>query len=133
MKNKYNLKIGIVIIGYSNIEGIKRLLSSLDMVNFGKDELALIFSIDYSGNNRVTELAESYRWQHGEKIVKSYSENLGLRTHILKCGDYIDEYDLDALIVLEDDIFLSPNAYQYALENKRNAKIAELILKRTKS
>ena len=49
MKNKYNLNFGIVIIGYSNVDGIKRLLDSLDRVDFGNDELLLIFSIDYSG------------------------------------------------------------------------------------
>ncbi len=116
MKNKYNLKLGIVIIGYSNVNGIKRLLSSLNSVVFGEDELKLIFSIDYSGKADVTNLANAFIWDHGEKIVKAYENNLGLRTHILKCGDYIDDYDLDAIIVLEDDIFLSPNAYNYALE-----------------
>lgn len=116
MKNKYNLNFGIVIIGYSNVDGIKRLLDSLDRVDFGNDELTLIFSIDYSGKMDVADLADTYSWKHGKKVVKAYKSNLGLRTHILKCGDYIDEYELDALIVLEDDIFVSPNAYRYALE-----------------
>ena len=60
MKNKYNLKLGIVIIGYSNINGIKRLLSSLNSVVFGEDELKLIFSIDYSGKADVTNLANAF-------------------------------------------------------------------------
>lgn len=132
MKNKYGLKLGIVIIGYSNVEGIKRLLSSLDRVNFNQDELLLIFSVDYSGNNSVAELAYNYDWKHGNKVVKAYNKNLGLRTHILKCGDYLEEFDLDALIVLEDDIFLSPNAYHYSLETvnhyRNDMKIAGISL-----
>lgn len=109
--------MGIVIIGYKNVTGIKRLLSSLNRVEFGKDELLLIISIDHSNDNSVESIARDYNWEHGKKIVKTFEQNLGLRTHILKCGDYLEEYNLDALIVLEDDIFVSPNMYYYALNS----------------
>ncbi len=117
MKNCFGLQFGIVIIGYKNVQGIKRLLSSLDRVDFGKDELLLILSIDHSNDNGVENIAKEYNWLHGEKIVKTFENNLGLKTHILKCGDYLEEYNLDALIVLEDDLYLSPNMYYYALNS----------------
>ncbi len=116
MKNKYGLKLGIVIIGYKNIDGINRLLNSLDNVDFGNDEVLLIFSIDHSDINDVEQIASLYKWNHGEKEIVTFKQNLGLRTHILKCGDYLTKYDLDALIVLEDDIYCSRNMYSYALE-----------------
>ncbi|CAI3259790.1 glycosyltransferase family 2 protein [Enterococcus cecorum] len=127
MKNKYNNRLGIVIIGYNNITGIRRLLDSLNRVQFGDDELILIFSIDYSGNDNVKQIAEEYVWNHGKKVVNVFDKNLGLRTHILKCGDYLEDYDLDALIVLEDDLYLSPNAYLYALETVNFYKEKEYV------
>lgn len=41
-------KLGIVIIGYKNVIGVERLLTSLDHVDYmGEKNLTLIFSIDY--------------------------------------------------------------------------------------
>ncbi len=132
MKNEFGLRLGIVIIGFKNAEGISRLLTSLNHVKFSNDELILIFSIDYSGDTTVEQIAKNYEWTHGEKIVKAYDKNLGLKTHILKCGDYIDEYSLDAIMVLEDDIYLSPNAYSYMLNTvafyKDDERIAGISL-----
>ena len=132
MNNRFGLRLGIVIIGFKNAEGITRLLSSLDNVIFGNDELYLIFSIDYSGDNTVKQIANNYKWVHGEKVIKAYEKNLGLKTHILKCGDYLEAYSLDAIMVLEDDIYLSPNAYSYMLNSvnyyKDDEKIAGISL-----
>src|SRR6185295_10157403 len=38
---------------------------------------------------------------------------LGLKEHILRCGDLSQTYG--AVIVLEDDLYVSPEFYQYAL------------------
>lgn len=110
-------RLGIIVVGYKNTVGINRLFSSLDKVEYSDDDVTLIISIDYSGDLSVKELAENYRWEHGAKIVKAYESNLGLRTHILKCGDYIEEFDLDAVAVLEDDIYVAPNMYSYMRES----------------
>ena len=107
-------KLGILIIGYKNVKGINRLLRSLDNVDFlGDEDIDLIFSIDFSGDSSVEQMANEYIWRYGEKHVQAYRENLGLRTHILKCGDYLETFHLDAMMVLEDDIYLSPLAYSY--------------------
>ena len=105
---------GIVIIGYKNIKGIMRLLNSLDHVDFkGERNITLIISIDYSGDDSVEQLAKSYNWNYGKKMVIAHKSNLGLRKHILSCGNYIEEFDLDAVAVLEDDIYVSPEMYNY--------------------
>lgn len=114
MKTDSTPNIGIVVIGFNNLNGIKRLLASLDNLECDNDNVKLIISIDYSGDNSVQEYADRYVWNNGEKIVIQYPDNLGLRNHILKCGDYIEKYGLDAIIVLEDDIYVSPSVYLYA-------------------
>lgn len=50
---------------------------------------------------------------HGRKKIYTYPERLGLRKHILKCGDFLDFYD--ALVVLEDDLVVAPSFYMYVL------------------
>ncbi|MBO6243545.1 MAG: glycosyltransferase family 2 protein, partial [Clostridia bacterium] len=124
--------IGIVIVGYKNAEGVERLLSSINNVDFDGDKVTLIFSIDFSGDDSVKSLAEKFKWNNGNKIIIAHTENLGLKEHILSCGNYIDKYGFDALIVLEDDLYVSPEMYKYtkgAVEYyKDNPKIAGISL-----
>lgn len=107
-------RLGILIIGYKNVAGIARLLESLNRVDFNGDkDITLIFSIDYSGDKSVQQLASKYTWEHGRKIIKAHEKNLGLKKHILSCGNYLNEYGLDAMAVLEDDIYVAPEMYNY--------------------
>ena len=43
-----------------------------------------------------------------------YDKRLGLREHVLKCGNYLNKYNLDALIVFEDDVLPSKDFFLYA-------------------
>lgn len=127
------IKLGILIIGYKNTYGVQRLLSSLDKVDFGNgDEVTLIFSIDYSGDHSVEKIAHKYEWRYGKKIIKAHRKNLGLQKHILSCGNYLEEYELDAMAVLEDDIYVSPEMYNYmkasVLYYKDDSRIAGIAL-----
>lgn len=108
-----NKRLGITIIGFKNAAGIKRLLSSLDRIKIEDNDITLIFSIDYSGDHTVEQIANDYTWKYGQKIVLAHEHNLGLRAHILMCGDYIEEYGFDAMAVLEDDIYVSPEMFNY--------------------
>ena len=126
-------RYGIVVIGYKNIKGIERLLDSLSKVDFcGEKDITLIISIDFSGDDSVEQFANSYEWMHGEKHVIAYSENLGLQKHILSCGNYMTDFDLFAIAVLEDDIYVSPEMYKYmksAIDYYKNSsKIAGISL-----
>lgn len=109
------MKIAIVTIAYNRIESIRRLLSLLNTAAYGNDRVPLIISIDKSKTDDVAQFADSYIWRHGEKIVVKHPNNLGLRRHILSIGEYLNEYD--ALIVLEDDIIVSPYFYQFAKDS----------------
>ncbi len=103
----------IVIVCYNRVDGVKRLTQSLERVNFdGRKDIDLIFSIDNSGLDIVERFATNYQWGNGKKIIRTFEKRQGLKRHILKCGEYTNEYDI--LVVLEDDIFVSDSMYYYA-------------------
>lgn len=104
-------KYAIVVIGYNRTDSISRLLSSLNQVEYFNDQVDLIISIDNSGSDEVENCAKLFEWKYGYKTIKTYPERLGLRQHILICGDFVEEYD--AIAVFEDDILVSPAFYNY--------------------
>lgn len=105
------MKIAICIIAYNRIDSLKRVLSSLEQAYY-EEEVPLIISIDKSNTTVVENFATNYSWKNGAKRVIAHPENLGLRKHVLKCGELLNEYD--ALIVLEDDTSVAPSFYYYA-------------------
>lgn len=103
----------IVIVCYKRVDGVKRLLSSLELVDFaGRNDIALIVDIDFSGSDEIASFAFGYEWPHGEKRVVSRKNRMGLKSHVLSCGDYTEEYDV--VVVLEDDTYVSDSMYRYA-------------------
>lgn len=108
------MKIGICCITYNRIDSLKRLLKSLEKADYKGQSPTLLISIDKSDTNIIEDFANNYIWKYGEKKIYTHTENLGLRKHVLECGSRIEDYD--ALIVLEDDITVSPFFYDYALQ-----------------
>ena len=119
----------IVVIAFNRINSLKRLLYSLSKTEF-KEEVRLIISIDKGNNKDVLEYSNNFIWNNGEKIVIYQNENLGLRDHVLKCGDL--SYKYGNIIILEDDLFISPGFYNFAKKAieyyKNNEKIAGISL-----
>lgn len=105
------MNIAICIIAYNRIDSLKRVLKSLEQ-SYYDEPVSLIISIDKSDTTEVEEFGKQYKWDFGKKRIITHSENLGLRKHVLKCGDLLNEFD--ALIVLEDDISVAPSFYYYA-------------------
>ena len=101
----------IVAIGYNRVNSIKRLLESLLRADYLNDKVDLIISIDNSGTTSVEEYASNMEWPFGNKIIKTYPKRMGLRNHILTCGDYVEGYD--GIAVFEDDIFVAPTFYSF--------------------
>jgi hypothetical protein len=111
----------VVAVGYNRINSLMRLLSSLNNAEYGADEVDLIVSLDNAGLPEIVEMAKGFFWKHGNKKVIVQKERLGLKKHILKCGDYILQYRAGA--ILEDDIIVSPVFYEYmkqAVEHYEN-------------
>jgi len=107
-----NVKPTIVIPAFNRRTTLERLLKSLQKAR-GIDDAHLILSIDWADDNHgVLELANNFEWP-GYKEIITHSENKGLKDHILWCGDLSEKYG--AVIVLEDDLLVSPLFYLFAL------------------
>ncbi|KXH86863.1 glycosyltransferase [Sporosarcina sp. HYO08] len=106
------MNIPIVVVAFDRHNSLNRLLNNLSQAHYDNNNVDLIISIDKSDNNEVYRIAEKFKWNHGEKKVICHPENLGLRKHVLKCGDIALDYD--AVIILEDDLYVSRSFYRYA-------------------
>lgn len=106
------MNIPIVIAAYNREHTLCRLLSSLAKAHYTAP-VKLIISIDAGGPDSVNKIAEDFVWQYGPKEIITHQENLGLRRHILSCGDLSNQYD--GIILLEDDLYVSPWFYHYTI------------------
>lgn len=102
----------IVIVAYNRPDSLFRLLHSVAKAAYPKDSVCLIISIDGGGEREVREVAEGFNWVYGEKRVIVHDTNLGLKSHIHFCAGLSESYG--SVIVLEDDLLVSPAFYLYA-------------------
>jgi hypothetical protein len=117
--------IAIVVVGYNRDNSLSRILTSLSNANYNNFDVPLVISIDKSDNYKVRDIADKFILRHGDKIVNIQPNRLGLRNHIITCGNLSLKYG--AIIVLEDDIYVSPNFYSYAKESINKYKNDENI------
>lgn len=103
--------IAIVIPCYNRVDTLALLLKSLSKAKYDRD-VELIFSVDYSGSDTVYNFVSNFEWKFGKKTIIKHNENIGLRKNIISCGDLTSKHD--AVIVLEDDLYVSPMFYEYA-------------------
>ena len=109
------MKPAIVVVAYNRSGSLRRLLDSIQNAVFNYDDVPLIISIDKAENdNGVFDVADSFYWEHGEKIIRRFEVRQGLRKHVIQCGDLSEKYG--AVIILEDDLVVSPGFYQYVTE-----------------
>jgi hypothetical protein len=78
------------------------------------EDVPLVISVDGGGADDVIRIANTFEWPFGEKTVVVHAKNLGLRHHILSCGDLTKKYG--AIIMLEDDLGVSKFFYKYSLQ-----------------
>lgn len=104
----------IVIAAFNRAESLKRLLGMIARAEYsGLKNVTLVISIDGGGAKEVHEIADAFEWQFGSKEVVLGQKNLGLKEHILQCGDLTKRFG--SIIMLEDDLGLSRYFYQYAV------------------
>ena len=105
----------IVVVAYNRPRSIGRLLSSLKNAK-NISQAKLIISIDNNAphNYDVKEIAENFEWPFGDKEVVYQEQHLGLKKHVLTCGDLSKTYG--SVIMLEDDLYVSPYFYDYAIK-----------------
>ena len=108
------MRPAIVVVAYNRAFSLSRLLSSIARAKYPSNDIPLIISIDnHPTNQDVISLAEAFRWEYGEKRVATHSQRLGLRPHVLECGDYSKEFG--CVIILEDDLAVAEDFYYYAV------------------
>lgn len=115
--NTAGLSPAVVVIAFDRARPLARLLRSLGAAHYPPRDAAgqgtpLIISIDHSDAAEVVRLAEEFHWPHGEKEIIRHATRLGLREHVLRCGDLALRHG--AVIVLEDDLTVAPGFYDYA-------------------
>jgi hypothetical protein len=105
----------IILVAFNRPRSLKRLISSIENADYsGYSDISLVISIDGGGPQEVYKIAKDFEWDHGEKIVKHHTNNMGLRSHIISCGDFTNLYS--SVIILEDDCFVSRNFYRFATQ-----------------
>jgi len=103
----------IVIAAYSRPVALGRLLTSLNNSNYPPNtKIKLIIAIDKSEVVDVGNVARKFHWEHGEVEIILHDQHLGLFDQFLFCGDLSAHYD--HVILLEDDLIVSPYFYTYA-------------------
>lgn len=113
LKNPKNKeRIAVVAIGYNRLKGLARLLGSVNDAVYDIPDVPLFISIDASGDQKLYEYVRAFEWTHGPKYVNIQQERLGLKNHIFQCMS-LSKY-FKGVIILEDDIFVSPYFYHYA-------------------
>lgn len=103
----------MVVVGYNRPDSMRRILHSLANAAYDDQDIPLVISIDYSGIEEVVHVAKEFVWNHGSKEVICHPKRLGLRRHIISCGDLTEKYG--AVMILEDDLYVSPDYYHYAM------------------
>ncbi|SFR48403.1 GNT-I family protein [Robiginitalea myxolifaciens] len=102
----------IIVIAYNRPDSLSRLLKSLNRAVYSSKDIPLIISIDRAeSNGDVLTVAESFSWKHGDKQINYQEVNLGLRKHVLQCGDLSQDYG--SVILLEDDLIVARDFYNY--------------------
>jgi glycosyltransferase involved in cell wall biosynthesis len=104
--------LAIVVVTFNRPGSLKRLLHSLAAAHYPQS-VQLIISIDGGAEPDTLQIARDFLWEHGEKLVIPHESNLGLRRHILACGDLTSEHD--GIILLEDDLYVAPYFFDFAL------------------
>lgn len=105
-------RVCIIAVGYNRPDAMSRLLTSLNNADYLGDEVDLLISIDKGPRqSEIVKLCESFEWKYGEKNIRAFSERQGLRSHIIQCGDYSKDYS--GVVVLEDDLTVNRNYYNY--------------------
>ncbi|HKZ55303.1 MAG TPA: hypothetical protein VJ123_07475 [Anaerolineales bacterium] len=108
------MRPAVVVAAHNRPAALSRLLASLERAEYPSGSIPLLISIDPGGDPGVPHIAERFRWGHGEKLIIEHAQHLGLVEHFYRCGDLSEEYG--ALILLEEDLFVSPAFYSFASE-----------------
>jgi hypothetical protein len=103
--------VAVVLIGYNRPDSLERLFYSV-LSDEKSGDVDIIISIDKSDCQQevISHVREFAKDVKNLKVI-ARERRLGLREHVLSCGDLV--FDYDAIVMLEDDIVVSPNFLDY--------------------
>lgn len=101
----------VVIPAFRREKSLERLLNSIERIA-GNSLPKLIISIEGDASTEVKNTALNFSSQHNLCEIIEHPQRLGLRKHIVYCGDLALKYG--SAIVLEDDLIVDPNFFEYA-------------------
>ncbi|MBV1951852.1 MAG: glycosyltransferase family 2 protein [Cycloclasticus sp.] len=107
----------IVIVAYNRPKSLKRLLNSIEQAEY-PEGVHLIISLEGEASNAVVKLAHEYEPSAITVSVLQRPVRLGLKQHIIMCGDLALEYG--AVIILEDDLIVDKYFYQYSVASLKH-------------
>lgn len=106
----------IVIPAWQRPESLRRLLLSVESAKFPAGQIPLVLSVEGECAATVRAMVQEYHWPHGPFRRIFHENRLGLREHILFCGDLSAEFG--CVIVLEDDLLVAPGFYDFAVQGQ---------------
>jgi len=107
-------KPAIVIPAYKRAESLEELLITLNRAHYPGDDHHLVISLEGNSTEAVRRVAGSFKFNHGTVEIVEHREQMGLKKHIYRCISLSEIYG--SVILLEDDLTLSPLYYLYAME-----------------
>jgi len=103
----------IVVVAHDRPKALERLLDSLRHLRTPQNkEVHLAVSVDGSVTATL-DVAQRVEWPFGTKEVIARGERMGLHDHVLACGDLSAKHG--TILMLEDDLYVSPDAYTFAM------------------
>lgn len=107
--------IAIISVGYNRLKSQKRQLAALVQADYtGFGNVPLVISVDCSGDEELYDYVRTFEWPHGDTYIIIREKRMGLKEHILACGDLTQYFK--GIILLEDDIYVSKNFYNYTVQ-----------------
>lgn len=105
----------IVSVGYNRLKSQSRMLESVKRADFTSySNVPLVISIDCSGDEELYAYAREFEWPYGDKYVIIREKRMGLKEHILACGDLTQFFK--GIILLEDDLYVAKDFYNYTVQ-----------------
>lgn len=101
-----------MVVAYNRPNSLNRLLASLECICTDR-EVPLAVSVDGEHPREVARIAKNFSWPYGPKDTYFHCARLGLKDHILWCGDLSRDYE--GVVILEDDLVVAPGFYNAAV------------------
>lgn len=108
------MRLLVAIITFNRPDSLSGLMHTVSGMRIPPDCTAdMVISLDGGGDAGCAALMEAFAWPHGKLTLIHHPENLGLREHVLRTGNLVADYD--ALVMLEEDLLVSPALLEHVV------------------